>query len=122
MQASSSAEGTIPPAGTIDEIDPTTGLTVTEAREVVESYIRDFAQELHDAAPIRSSVSRAFRLYQASGWTLEGFITALYEARSITKERSASIGANDKGETLPAKRKMAYFFACLEDKLGLRKP
>ena len=105
----------------LQQFTPLPAPSAAEAREVIEQYIRDFARELHDAAPIKSSVTRAFRLYQQSGWTLDGFISVLYEARSIAKDRSATIQTSDQAKFLPAKRKMAYFFACLEDKLGLRK-
>ncbi len=118
--APSRSNGFEPIGATLEQFTPLPLPSAAEAREVIEQYIRDFARELHDAAPIKSSVTRAFRLYQQSGWTLDGFISVLYEARSITKERSASIHATDNAKTLPAKRKMAYFFACLEDKLGLR--
>ena len=51
--------------------------------------------------------------------TVEAFVDTLYHARTVTKERSAAIRAAPVGDgTMPAKPKMAYFFAVLEDLLG----
>jgi hypothetical protein len=67
--------------------------------------------------------TRAVNLFHESGLSRQAFIEALYQARAITKERSASVRAgstSDGGGSRPTKRKIAYFFVCLEDKLGLR--
>ena len=92
-----------------------------EDREVILAYIEDFAREFNDRAPLTSSVSRAYNLYRRSGLTREVFIDRLYAARATTKERSATIRsrAGEDGFGLPVKAKMAFFFACLEDGLGL---
>ncbi len=93
-----------------------------EARQVIEDYIRDFAREFNDQALLKSSVTRAINLMQDAGVTVEAFIGALYEARSITKERTAAIrtvAANGKGGMSP-KNKMGYYFAVVEDLLGLK--
>jgi hypothetical protein len=83
--------------------------------------MEDFARELNDQAPLKSSVSRAMNLYKQSGLSLEAFIGKLYEARSITKERSSSIRSiADSSRGLSPKNKAAYYFAVLEDVLGLR--
>ena len=93
-----------------------------EDRQVILEYIADFAREFSDQAPLQSSTTRALNLFEQSGLSRDAFIGLMYEARSITKERSASIGRAGDGSLRPpaAKRKMAYFFACLEDRLGLR--
>ncbi len=116
----SPSHGFEPIGSTLDRLAPLIPSSGAEAREVIAAYIRDVAQELHDAAPITSSVTRAFRIYQQAGGTVDRFISALHEAQSITKERSGSRYTGDTTNIVPAKRKMAYFFACLEDKLGLR--
>lgn len=46
-------------------------------------------------------------------------MNVLYEARALTKERRGSVKKHD-GGNFPAKSPMAYFFAVLEDRLGLR--
>jgi hypothetical protein len=84
-------------------------------RQIILSYLRDFSLELGDRAPLRSTVTRAYNLFQESGLSLDDFIAALLEARSITKERTSAIH----GE-VGRKNKAPYFFACLEDVLGLR--
>jgi len=92
-----------------------------EARLHIQAYLQDFARELGDQAPIKSSVSRAYNLYTASGVPLARFIDALYQARAKTQERSASIKSRpDPTQPFAPKAKMAYYFAVVEDELGLR--
>jgi len=93
-----------------------------EARAVILEYIADFAPEMGDEATLSASVTRAVNLYRRSGRELGGFTAALYEARSKTKEYTANIKkrrTNADGSYAP-KAKMAYYFAILEDVLGLR--
>ena len=91
-------------------------------RDIILEYITDWSRELGDRAPLKSSTTRAYNLYRQSGLPIETFIEGLYRARSIVKERTASIHATaDPGAGgLGRKAKMAYFFAVLEDMLGLR--
>jgi hypothetical protein len=65
---------------------------------------------------------RAYNLFQRAGVSREVFIEQLYAARAIVKERTASIrGKSSETRTgLPTKNKTAYYFAVLEDLLGLR--
>ena len=93
-----------------------------EARQAIAAYIEDFSRELGDQAPLKSSVTRALNLLEASGLSLEAFINVLYEARSVTKEHTASIRTMAEGGNgrFPTKNKMAYYFAVVEDRLGLR--
>jgi hypothetical protein len=92
-----------------------------EQHQVIRAYVESFAGDLADRASLASSTARALNLFRRSGLGLENFIRQMYKARSITKERSleATI-TSTRGKARPAKRKMAYFFACLEDNLGLR--
>jgi DNA-binding PadR family transcriptional regulator len=84
-------------------------------RDVLLNYIADFAREFLDQAPLASSVTRAQNLYRASGLSLDDFIERMYAARSITKERSASVrGEMDQSGR---KQRMAYFFSVLEREL-----
>ncbi len=88
-------------------------------RGLLLAYMSDFASEFNDQAPLQSSITRAYHLYQQSGLTMDAFTTYLYTARAVTKERTASIRKyTERG----VKTKMAYFFAVLEDRLGLRHP
>jgi hypothetical protein len=94
----------------------------SEDREILVAYLSDFARELNDQAPLRVSVTRALNLLARSGLPREAFLQRLYEARSLTKEYSASIQTTVQrtGSPVPVKAKMAYFFAVLEDLLGFK--
>jgi len=97
-------------------------ITVDPDRATIVDYIEDFSREFSDRAPLKSSATRAYNLYQTSGLSLDTFIEGLYRARSVVKERSGSIRSTTMPATsgTAAKNKMAYFFAVLEDLLGLR--
>ena len=96
-------------------------LSYDDDRQQILSYLEDFARELNDQAPLKSSVTRAYHLYQRSGKPIAVFIDALYQARAITKERSASIrSSTESGGVRSPKNKTAYFFSVLEDVLGLK--
>jgi hypothetical protein len=81
-----------------------------EDRQVLLEYVRDFAREFGDRAPLKASTSRVYNLYHQSGLSRDTFIERLYQARAITKERQASIRSG----------RFAYFLGVLEDTLGLR--
>ncbi|MHB8645643.1 MAG: hypothetical protein ACYDAR_07630 [Thermomicrobiales bacterium] len=92
---------------------------------VITDYVSDLARELNDEASLPSSVSRAMNLYRRAGIDLDGFTDALLGARAATKQHSASIRKqSDANSNLiaPTKNRMAYFFAVLEDVLGLVEP
>lgn len=97
--------------------------TETEEWQAIQAYIEDFARQLGDSAPIKSSTTRAYNLYLASGLPLEAFLGKLFQSRSLTQESSARITktAVDPEYKVNRKTKMAYFFAVLEDQLGLAK-
>ncbi len=109
----------ITPAPRQTRLEHENGLTLYEdiQRGLLLEYMSDFASEFNDQAPIQSSITRAYHLLQQSGLTMEAFTTYLYTARAVTKERTASIR---KYTNTGVKTKMAYFFAVLEDRLGLR--
>ncbi len=93
-----------------------------EARRVILAYIGGYAREFNDQAKLKASTTRAFNLYRQAGVALDDFSATLGEARAITQEQTAAIRARvDDGTTaFPRKNKMAYFFAVLEDLLGVR--
>jgi hypothetical protein len=95
---------------------------VNEDRQAILEYISDFARELGDGAKLSSSVTRAVNLYRRSGRDIGGFTSAMYEARSRTKEYTANIKKRQpsEGGGYTAKNKMPYFFGILEQLLGLR--
>ena len=91
-------------------------------RQIILDYMADFAREFADRAPLSSSTTRAYNLYKQSGVELSTFIGAMQQARSIVKERTASIRTttNDPDRPSGVKAKMGYWFSVLEDVLGLR--
>jgi len=90
-----------------------------EHRDHIFAYVNDFARELGDNAPLKSSVTRAYNIYRASGASIERFTDAMYQARGKTLERSASIRTQrTDGEVWSPKAKMSYWFAVLEHELG----
>lgn len=84
-----------------------------EARRVVESAVREFAREFGDRASTRASTTRAINLMRASGRSLPAFVSTLYEARAITRDRLHGSGGMTRNP-------MGYFFAVIADLLGLR--
>lgn len=92
-----------------------------EARQQLLLFVEDLARELNDVASLRSSTSRLANLYRRSGLAMEDFIEHLYAARATTQERTGAIRTPvaDSGDGWK-KHKMGYFFAVLEDRLGLR--
>jgi hypothetical protein len=90
--------------------------------QIIQAYIADFARELNDRASLRVSTVRAYNLFKRSGLTQQAFLEQLYAARTIVKERTPQIRST--GETgalgTPVKHRVAYYFAVLEDLLGLR--
>jgi hypothetical protein len=95
--------------------------TLAEDYQQIQDCIIDRAREFYDTASIKSSTTRAYRMYQRSGMSVEQFIEHVFQARAITQERTASITKMTEGSDYEAERKtkMAYFFAVLEDHLGL---
>jgi len=89
-----------------------------EEAEQIAWVVRDIAKELADQAPLKSTTTRAQRLYVQSGTSLDEFIDALQAARLRTKQYTGSI----KTERLAngTKPKVAYMFSILEDLVGLK--
>ncbi len=89
-----------------------------ESRLTLVEYIADLSTEFIDTASIASSTTRAVNLFRRSGLSMDEFIDIMTEARAVTKERMATIKKRNKEGD---KTKMGYFFAILEDRLGLRR-
>src|SRR5687768_16486394 len=87
-------------------------LTIEEAEEraAITATIKTLAPELGDKAPVRSSVTRAYNLYQRSQLPLSIFVSELYGVRSDVKHIATRCRI---------KNRMSYFFGLLEDRLGL---
>ncbi len=93
-----------------------------EEYQVLQAYVADWAREFNDRAPLKASTTRAYNLLKRAGVSLEVMIEQLYAARAIVKERTGTIHsqAGVDGYGVPTKNKAAYFFAVLEDLLGLK--
>ncbi len=93
-----------------------------EDYQMLQAYMVDFARELNDRAPLKASTTRLYNLLKRSGTDHDAFIAQLYAARAIVKERTSSIRScgEDSAAGFPTRHKAAYFFAVLEDILGLR--
>lgn len=86
-----------------------------DARGAITVAMEGFADELGDRATLKVSVSRALNLYQASDLAVGAFVDLLYQARGEVIDRKRYPG------NAPVPRnQMAYFFALVEDRLGLR--
>lgn len=93
-------------------------LPESEARDAIRAYIKDIAPRFNDQARLESSVGRAYHLYLAANLPLGAFLSRLLEVSSTVRERQSKVKKRANG----GRATMPYYFACLEDHLGLRKP
>lgn len=94
--------------------------TETEEWQAILQYMEDFRRDLGDRASLKNTATRAHNLFLAYGRPLGSFLDKMYQARSLTQESSATItGTVTDSRGMTRKAKMAYFFAVLEDQLGL---
>ena len=93
-----------------------------EAREVIAAYVEGFSEELGDEAPLPASVSRILHVFQRSGADIGTFTSALYTARSRTREYLGKIRKRrgGTGAVRGSVNAFPYFAATLEGLLGLR--
>ncbi len=90
------------------------------AREELHRFAEVLAREFNDQAPFGITLSRLVNLYHRADLPPEAFADRVDTARQRTKERTATI-RRPSGE--PAKKnKIPYFFALLEELLGMRAP
>ena len=71
---------------------------------------------------MKSSVTRAYNIFKKSGLSMEAFTQKMYQARSITQERTASIkktAGNIEGLG-PRQNKIPYFFSVLTHMVGVQ--
>lgn len=96
---------------------------INPMREELHQFAEVVAREFNDAAPFRATLSRLVNLYHRSGLSTKEFAERVDAARQQTKERTVAIRLPANGPTggmRSGKNKMPYFFALLEDHLGLR--
>ena len=90
-----------------------------EEEEILESselemLIETCSREFNDVNHLQSNWSRAFNLWAETDLDGETMLERALEARRVTKERISLSAIHDRD------KKMAYFFAVLEDLLGLK--
>jgi hypothetical protein len=93
------------------------------AREALHRFAEVAAREFNDAAPFGATLSRLINLHRRSGLSTAEFADRFDAARQRTKERTGAIrlpAAKGTDGSFAGKNKMPYFFALLEDLLGLR--
>lgn len=93
------------------EKDPIRFDPSNEIHQIIGRYVEEFAREFRDRAPLRSSQTRAVRLFAAWGGEVEDFVQLMYTAREKTKRYTGNIRAGDGGR----RSMMAYFFAVLDE-------
>jgi len=89
---------------------------VGEDRLAIAATIERLATELGDRAEPKASATRAMNLFRASQMGRDAFLDLLFQASGDVKDRRRNPGK----APLPRNR-MAYFFAVVEDRLGLSK-
>ena len=88
-----------------------------KASPYIEAVMADVSAKLHDEQP-HSSLTRATRLWKTSGLAEEAFVQRLYEARSIARQQGNVKKPAAAGHGTI--NRMPYFFAVVEDLLGLK--
>jgi hypothetical protein len=83
---------------------------------VVELRIETCSREFGDLEHLGSNFTRTYNLWAKTDLDEEAMLEKVQEARDLTKKRISSSQIKDRG------KKMAYFFAVLEDLLGLKAP
>src|SRR5262249_24325871 len=89
----------------------------------LRAYLEDFGRELHDGAPLPSTITRVLRVFKRAGVPRERWSEFLYQARATAQEHSAQITTYLPGDGKPwnrTKNKVPYMIACLESLVGLR--
>jgi Helix-turn-helix domain len=92
-----------------------------DEREQLRAYLADFSRELHDAAPLSSTITRVLRLFREAGVPRERWGDVLYQARAVTQEHSAQITtpAGD-GHARGTRNKVPYFIAVVQSLISPR--
>lgn len=86
-----------------------------DERQQISVAIGRIASELGDKADVKVSISRAMNLYQAADVHISAFVDLVYRSRGEVIDRYRNPGK----APIPRNR-MAYFFALVEDRLGLK--
>jgi len=80
----------------------------------IETIIETCSRDFWDIEHLNSNITRAYNLWARTDLDEAEFADKIQEARRITKQRISLSAVHDRN------KKMAYFFAVLEDMLGLK--
>lgn len=86
-----------------------------EDRLAIAATIERLAPDLGDTASAKASTTRAMNLFQQSGVGRDAFLDVLFQASAEVRDRR-----QHPGKAPFPRNRMAYFFAVVEDRLGLR--
>ncbi|MDP9367523.1 MAG: replication protein [Chloroflexota bacterium] len=86
-----------------------------EDRLAIAATIARLAPELGDTASPKASTTRAMNLFQQAGVGRDVFLDVLFQTSAEVRDRR-----RDPGKAPLPRNRMAYFFAVVEDRLGLR--
>ncbi len=86
-----------------------------EDRLAIAATIARLAPELGDTASPKASTTRAMNLFHQAGVGRDAFLDLLFQASAEVRDRR-----RDPGKAPLPRNRMAYFFAVVEDRLGLR--
>src|SRR4029077_549270 len=92
---------------------------LTTVSEELAACVGEIAQEFNDTKHRRSNLTQARHLLTSSHLPEAAFITHLYEARAITKDRHLNPAASTQRHL---QNPMAYFWIVARDLLGLESP
>jgi hypothetical protein len=81
---------------------------------LLEITIETCSTEFGDIEHLRSNITRAYNLWRATELNEDELVGKIHEARRTTKQRISLSAIEDRD------KKMPYFFAVLEDVLGLK--
>lgn len=84
--------------------------------EQLTACVTEITQDFGDARHLRSNLTRALHLQERLHLPDAAFVTRLFEARAITRDRQMSRGG---GGSRPVLKPMAYFWQVVEDILAV---
>ncbi len=84
-------------------------ISYTEIPDPIKAAVQEISTEFGEQRSVRSNITHAARVWKESKKGESSFTSALYEAKSITKQQGS------------VKKKMPYFFSVLEDITGVNK-
>jgi hypothetical protein len=90
-----------------------------KATPTIAHYVTELsAIHLHDEEHTKSNITHAMRLYKASEKSESDFVSMMLEAKAVTLDWTANIKKETREQGV--KNRAPYFFAVLEDLLGIR--